>query len=155
MSLKKKRVKSKENKFCYLSNRVLFVKNYADLYISPAELHLETLGNGTGGRIYSRFSFAAGQRHHRALIARSTRIKARARVRDGGAIIKTNIPFRAGLLFDVPDGATSRLSLAKNGRDQARSRRVRRYMQILDRERGCCQQIHCASSRFFFNTKRT
>ena len=77
-----------------------------------------------------------------------------ARVRDGGAIIKTNIPFRAGLLFDVPDGATLRLSLTKNGRDRARSERVRRYMQILDRERGCCQQMHCASSRFF-NMERT
>lgn len=69
--------------------------------------------------------------------------------RDGGAIIKTNIPFRAGLLFDVPDGAASRLSPREKRKNaRARSRRVRRYMQILDRGRSCCQQ-GCTALHWF------
>lgn len=83
--------------------------------ISTAELHLETLSEWHGQsyllRVFIRSRSTTSSCTYRAFYPnKSARARARKRQWGGDAIIKTNIPFRAGLLFDVPDGAASRLS---------------------------------------------
>lgn len=115
----------------------LFVKKFRQFEFLPRWAW--SFKNNMGGRVYSQ-SFSFGQWHRCTFIACFARIK--GYTRDGGAIIKTNIPF---------SGTIVRRSRRRRVASRVREKRkgptsfqayIRRYMEILDRRRGCCQHTN-------------